>query len=260
MTGQIQHHIRCRPGEVGRYVLLPGDPKRSARIAAAFDDARLVADHREFVTYTGTLLGEAVSVTSTGIGCPSTAIAVEELAAIGAATFIRVGTCGGMQRHVLPGDLVIASAAIRDEGTSRQYLPLAFPAVADPVVTGALAGAARAADVRHHVGIVQSKDAFYAEWAPERMPLADELIARNRAWKRGGAIGSEMEASTLFVVASVLGARAGGIMRVGGNPELGPRDPAAPPDDPPLDDLIATAIAGLKLLIRRDRGEAPPSP
>jgi uridine phosphorylase len=249
----IQHHIRCGPGDVGRYVLLPGDPKRSANIAAAFDDARLAADFREFVTYTGTLLGEAVSVTSTGIGCPSTAIAVEELAKIGGDTFIRVGTCGGMQPDVLTGDLVIASAAIRDEGTSRQYLPLEFPAVADLGVTLALRDAAQAAGVRHHVGIVQSKDAFYAEWTPEQMPLADELIARNTAWKRGGAVGSEMEAATIFVVASVLGARAGGIMRAGRNPDLTPRDHSAPPTDPPLDDLIATAIAGLKLLIQRDR-------
>jgi uridine phosphorylase len=212
-----------------------------------------VADYREFITYTGTLLGEVVSVTSTGIGCPSTAIAVEELAAIGAEVFIRVGKCGGMQPHTLTGDLLIASAAVRDEGTSSQYLPLAFPAVADLDVTLALRDAARATGVRHHVGVVQSKDAFYAEWAPERMPLADELVARNTAWKRGGAIGSEMEAATIFIVASVLGARAGGIMRVGANPELGPIERAALAVDPPLDDLIGTAVEGVKLLIQRDR-------
>ncbi len=234
-------------------MLLPGDPQRSAKIAAGFDGARLIAEHREFFTYTGDLLGARVSVTSTGIGGPSTAIAVEELAAIGADTFIRVGTCGGMQPDVRPGDLVIASAAIRDEGTSRQYLPLPFPAVADPDVTLALRDAAREAGIPHHVGIVQSKDAFYAEWRPEQMPLADELVARSAAWQRGGAIGSEMEAATIFVIASVLGARAGAIMRTGGNPRLRAKGESVPPLDPPLEDLISIAIAGLRLLIERDR-------
>src|SRR5262245_37468136 len=120
LGGQVQHHIHCKPGDVGRYVLTPGDPGRVPLLAAFLDDAQPVASHREFTTYTGSLLGEKVSVTSTGIGCPSTAIAIEELAAIGADTFIRVGTSGPMQPFIRPGDLVITSGAVRDEYTSQQ--------------------------------------------------------------------------------------------------------------------------------------------
>jgi uridine phosphorylase len=111
-----QYHIQVAAGEVGRYVILPGDPKRCAKIAAYFDDAKLVADSREFTTYTGTLDGVKVSVTSTGIGGPSASIAMEELVKCGADTFLRVGTCGGMQTDVKSGDIVIANGAIRMEG------------------------------------------------------------------------------------------------------------------------------------------------
>ena len=269
---RVMYHIGCGRGDVGRYVLLPGDPGRCALIAGYFDDARLVAQHREYTTYTGSLLGERVSVTSTGIGCPSTAIAVEELVAIGADTFVRVGTSGGMQPDMRLGDLAIISAAIRDEGTSRQYMPLAFPAVADLDVTLALREAAVRRGVRCHVGVGQSKDSFYGEVDPERMPIADELKQRWHAWVAGGALCSEMEAATLFVVASVLGVRAGGVMRISG---LVPdwwalehmsdderaaaladhhaRENEDVPDS--LDDLIATAVEGLRVLIRQDRAE-----
>ena len=118
-----QYHIEVSENEIGKYVILPGDPKRVPKIAKYLEDAKEVADAREFVTYTGTLGGEKVSVTSTGIGGPSAAIALEELVKAGAHTFIRVGTCGGMQMDVKSGDLVIATAAIRMEGTSREYAP-----------------------------------------------------------------------------------------------------------------------------------------
>lgn len=126
---EVQFHIRCKEGDVGAYCILPGDPGRCEAIAALFDHAAFVSQNREYTVYTGTLLGEKVSVCSTGIGGPSAAIAMEELSAIGAHTFIRVGTCGGIAEKVRAGDLVIATGAIRMEGTSREYAPIAFPAV-----------------------------------------------------------------------------------------------------------------------------------
>ena len=157
----LQYHLQIKKGDVGRYVILPGDPKRCSKIAQHFDDAKLVADSREYVTYTGYLDGEKVSVTSTGIGGPSASIAMEELVQCGADTFIRVGTCGGMDLDVKGGDIVIATGAIRMEGTSKEYAPIEFPAVADLEVTNALVAAGRELGFTCHPGIVQCKDAFY---------------------------------------------------------------------------------------------------
>lgn len=175
---ELKYHIQMKKGDVGRYVLLPGDPGRTDHIAKLFDDSKLIASNREYRTFTGTLLGEKVSVTSTGIGGPSTAIAVEELIAIGADTFIRVGTSGGMQPEQIPGELAICLAAIRDEGTSMAYLPPEFPAVADITVTQALKQAAINLNVPYRVGISHSKDSFYGQHEPERMPVADRLLQR----------------------------------------------------------------------------------
>ncbi|MEF9967972.1 MAG: nucleoside phosphorylase, partial [Longicatena sp.] len=152
-TGK-QYHIGVAKGEVGRYVLLPGDPKRCEKIAQYFDNPVLVADSREYVTYTGTLNGVKVSVTSTGIGGPSASIAMEELVACGADTFIRIGTCGGMDINVKGSDVVIAQAAIRFEGTSKEYAPIEFPAVADLQITNALVNAAEKLDQPYHAGVV----------------------------------------------------------------------------------------------------------
>jgi uridine phosphorylase len=220
-------------------VLLPGDPGRVPLIAAALDDARLIASNREYTTYTGTLSGVKVSVTSTGIGCPSTAIAVEELAAIGADTFIRVGTSGPMQPFIQRGDVVITSGAVRDEYTSQQYLPLSFPAGADRDVTLALRAAARSRGVRHHVGVSHSKDSFFGQHEPQRMPVGRELQERWNAWVQAGVMCSEMEASTLFVVARLLGRRAGGIMLAGGTAT-------------DLSNLIETAVQGVRNLIEQE--------
>jgi len=249
----VMHHIQLNRGDVGRYVLLPGDPARCSLIAKHFDNAERIAQNREYTTYTGYLLGEKVSVMSTGIGCPSTAIGVEELAAIGADTFIRVGTSGGMQQYTQVGDLVITSAAVRDEGTTRQYMPLAFPAVADLDVTLALREAAERLGVPYHVGITQSKDSFYGELQPERMPVADQLLSRWKAWIAGGVLCSEMEAAAIFVVSSVLKKRAGGIMLVVGNQELPPLPPEEHARRTDLGPLIRTAIEAMKTLIKKDR-------
>lgn len=250
------HHIGLRPGEVGRYVLLPGDPGRVEMIASHFDSPQFVAQNREYVTWTGSLDGVPVACTSTGIGCPSTAIAVEELVGAGADTFIRVGTSGAMQRHIRTGDVGVITGAIRDEGTSRHYLPLAFPAVADVDVTVALRQGSRDAGVPFHLGVAQSKDSFYGQHEPERMPIAAELARRWDAWMAGGAICSEMEAATLFIVASTLRVRAGGVMLIFQSLDHQPlteQDRA----DGDVERVISVAIAGLRRLIAADKAGAP---
>lgn len=211
------YHIQVAPGEVGRYVIMPGDPKRCAKIAAYFDDPVLIADNREYVTYTGTLDGVKVSVTSTGIGGPSAAIAMEELYRCGADTFVRIGTCGGMQPEVKSGDVVVATGAIRMEGTSREFAPLEFPAVADLTVTNALVNAAKQKGCPFHTGVVQCKDSFYGQHEPETKPVSYELMNKWEAWKRLGCLASEMESAALFVVASYLHVRVGSCFLVVAN-------------------------------------------
>lgn len=215
----LQYHLQIRPGDVGRYVILPGDPKRCKKIAEHFDNAVLIADSREYVTYTGYLDGERVSVTSTGIGGPSAAIAMEELVLCGADTFVRVGTCGGIDLDVKGGDIVIATGAVRMEGTSREYAPIEYPAVADLEVTNALVAAAADLGYTYHTGVVQCKDAFYGQHEPERMPVSYELLNKWEAWKRLGCKASEMESAALFIAASHLKVRCGTNLLVVGNQE-----------------------------------------
>ena len=204
-----QFHIHCVEGDVGRYVILPGDPGRCEKIAALFDDAHFVSQNREYTIYTGTLLGEKVSVCSTGIGGPSASIAMEELAAIGADTFIRVGTCGGIDLDVCPGDVVVATGAIRFEHTSLEYAPIEFPAVPDFNITAALKAASEDLGYRTHTGVVQCKDSFYGQHSPEKSPVSYELLQKWESWKRLGVKASEMESAALFVVAAALGVRCG---------------------------------------------------
>lgn len=206
-----QYHINVTGEQVGKYCILPGDPGRCEKIAAFLDDPYHVSSNREYNIWNGTLCGETVTVCSTGIGGPSAAIAMEELAACGAEVFIRVGTCGGIDLSVKSGDIVIASGAIRQDGTSREYAPIEFPAVSDPDVMVALMGAARALGYDSHTGVVQAKDSFYGQHSPTRMPIAGELLAKWEAWKRLGVLASEMESGTLFVVASALGVKCGSV-------------------------------------------------
>ncbi len=207
-TGR-QFHIHCAEGDVGRYVFLPGDPGRCEQIANYFDDSVHIGMNREYNIYTGTLLGEKVSVCSTGIGGPSASIAMVELAAIGADTFIRIGTCGGIAMDVLPGDVVVATGAVRFEHTSLEYAPLEFPAVPDFDVAAALKAAGEALGYRLHMGVVQCKDSFYGQHTPEKSPVSYELLQKWEAWKRLGVKASEMESAALFVVASALDVRCG---------------------------------------------------
>ena len=212
-----QYHIDCKKGDVGKYVLLPGDPFRTDIIAKHFDNPKLVAHNREHKTWSGYLDGELVSVTSTGMGGPSAAIAIEELIHCGAEVFIRVGTCGRIAPESYDESLegVILTGAIRDEGTTIHYIPIEYPAIADRRVTNALVEAAQELGYKFAEGIGQSKDAFYGQHDPDSMPDAARLHQRWAAWEKAGVMASEMEASTLFVVSDIRGTRAGAIMAYG---------------------------------------------
>ena len=247
-----QYHIQVAEGEVGRYVIMPGDPKRCVKIAQYFDNPILVADNREYITYTGTLDGVKVSVTSTGIGGPSAAIAMEELYRCGADTFIRIGTCGGMQTEVKSGDVIIATGAIRMEGTSREYAPMEFPSVADLSVTNALVHAAEKKGYPFHTGVVQCKDAFYGQHDPMSMPVGYELMNKWDAWMKCGCLASEMESAAIFIVGSTLRVRTGTVLLVMANQERakqGLSNPVVHDTDAP----IRTAIEAIRALIREDR-------
>ena len=247
-----QYHIHCEEGDVGRYVILPGAPGRCEKIAALFDDAHFVSSNREYTVYTGTLLGEKVSVCSTGIGGPSASIAMEELHNIGADTFIRVGTCGGIALPVKSDDVVIATGAVRHEGASREYAPIEFPAVSDYEVQSALVQAAKNLGKPWHAGVVQCKDSFYGQHDPKRMPVSQELLYKWEAWKRLGVLASEMESAALFCCAAALGVRCGSCFHVIWNQER----EAAGLDQEESHDLsaaIEVGIGALKLLIREDR-------
>lgn len=237
-----QYHTQTQTGDVGRYVLMPGDPGRVPLIAAKLENAVHIATNREYVTYTGWLEGEKVSVTSTGIGCPSSAIAVEELYRSGADTFIRVGTSGSLQPGTKSNDLAVVTGAIRHEGTSSHYMPIEFPAVCDLEIVQAMRSAVERLGVRYQLGISHSKDSFYGEVEPDRSAISEQLKDLWRAWQIGGAICSEMEISTICIVSSILGARAGGIMAMHGEGEFGP-----------LDGLIIAAVESLRELIKADK-------
>ena len=252
-TGKL-YHIQVAPGEVGRYVILPGDPKRCEKIAQYFDNPVLIADNREYVTYTGTLDGVKVSVTSTGIGGPSAAIAMEELKRCGADTFLRVGTCGGMQLEVKGGDLVIATGAIRAEGTSKEYAPIEDPAVADFDIALAMRQAAASLGFTAHLGVVQCKDSFYGQHEPEVKPVSYELLNKWEAWIRCGCLASEMESAALFVVGSCLKVRVGTVLLTIANQE---RAKAGLENEQVHDTsgAIRTAVEAIRLLIKQDAQE-----
>ena len=245
----LEYHIKVNSDMIGKYVIMPGDPKRCALIAQYLDDAELVADSREFVTYTGYLDGEKVSVTSTGIGGPSAAIALQELAHCGAHTFVRIGTCGGMQTDVIGGDVVIATGSVRMEGTSKEYAPIEYPAIADRDVVNALVGAAKDMKVGVHTGVVQSKDSFYGQHSPKSMPVVYELVNKWEAWKRMGCMASEMESAALFIVGSYLRVRVGACFLVVANQEREAQG-LPNPEVHDTDTAIRVAVEAIRRLIK----------
>ena len=252
----LAFHLHIKEGDIGRYVLMPGDPARCEKIAHYFDNPHFIAQNREYVTWTGTLLGEKVSVVSTGIGCPSTAIAVEELIEAGADTMIRVGSSGAMQPYVHTGDVIVATGAIRDEGTTLHYLPMEFPAVANIEVVNALVAGAAAMGIKAYTGVCQSKDSFYGEVERRRMPLAQHLADRWNAWIAGGALASEMEAAALFILCAIYRKRAGAALLVINESDLAEvdkEDAARHMTEFDADRVIKVAIEGLKQLISSDK-------
>lgn len=212
-----QFHIRCSEGDVGRYVFLPGDPGRCESIAAYFENPVHIGMNREFNIYTGTLCGEKVSVCSTGIGGPSASIAMEELHNIGADTFVRIGTCAGIDMPVRAGDIVVATGAVRFEHTSLEYAPIEFPAVPDFGITTFLKQASEDLGYPTHTGVVQCKDSFYGQDSPEKSPVYYMLQQKWESWRRLGVKASEMESAALFVVAAALGVRCGSCFMVARN-------------------------------------------
>lgn len=247
-----QYHIQCKAGDVGRYVFLPGDPGRCEAIASYFDNPVHIGMNREYNVYTGTLLGEKVTVCSTGIGGPSASIAMEELVAIGADTFIRIGTCGGIDLDVLPGDVVVATGAVRYEHTSSEYAPIEFPAVPSFDVAAALKAASEDLGYRTHMGVVQCKDSFYGQHSPEKSPVYYELLQKWESWKRLGVKASEMESAALFVVAAALGVRCGSCFHAVWNQE---REKAGlfMPMVEDTSGAVRVGIEAMKRLIRQDQ-------
>ena len=238
----LQYHIHCKPGDIGRYVLLPGDPFRTDIIARHLDNPKLVAHNREHKVWTGTLDGEKVTVASTGMGCPSTAIAVEELIHCGAECFIRVGTCGKVCDASFDESLsgVIITGSVRDEGTTVHYVPIEYPAIADRHVIDALSIAAKQSGFNFAEGIAQCKDSFYGQHDPDSMPNSDRLHQRWEAWRKSNVMASEMETAALFIISSIRGARAGAVMAYSSM----------------NDETIEMACNAIRILIKRDRENA----
>ncbi|MDR7869472.1 MAG: nucleoside phosphorylase [Tissierellaceae bacterium] len=234
------------------YAILPGDPERVKVIAEFLDNPKPIAVNREYTSYEGFIDGEKVLVMSTGMGGPSAAIAVEELFQIGVHTFIRLGTCGAMQLPIMGGDLIIPTGAIRQEGTANEYVYTEFPAVSNFDVTLALRNGAKKVGVKHHLGVVQSKDSFYGQHDPLRMPIGQELKTKYDAWIKAGALGSEMECATVFIVAQILGARAGAVLHNLWNKER----EAAGLESPTVRDMtnaINTVKEAIRELIEQDK-------
>lgn len=247
-----EFHIHVKTGDVGKYVILPGDPGRCKKIAAYLNNPVKVAENREYVTYTGELEGVKVSVTSTGIGGPSASIAMEELIHCGADTFIRVGTSGGMQPEVKGGDAVIATGAVRFEGTTKEYAPIEYPAVASFEVVEALHKAADELKVTSHLGVVQCKDNFYGQHSPETMPVSYELNNKWNAWIECGALASEMESAALFIVGGVRRVRVGTVLLVIANQtrrERGLEDSQVYDTE----NAVKVAVEAMRKLIKKDK-------
>lgn len=247
-----EYHIGLKAGDIGEYVILPGDPGRVKQIAEHLENPVFVGQNREYTTYTGTLNGVKVSVMSTGMGGPSTAIGVEELIHIGAKTLIRVGTSGGMQPEVEAGHVVVATGAIRMDGTAGEYAPIEYPAVAHFDVATALAQACQSLKLPHHIGVVQCKDSFYGQHEPENMPTSYALLNKWEAWKRCGALTSEMESATLFIVSAIRRVRAGSILLVVANQtrrEMGLPDHQVHDTDA----AIKAAVEAIRLMIAAER-------
>jgi uridine phosphorylase len=241
----MEFHIRCDAKDISRYCFVPGSHDRAKKIAARFSDLKTVSESRGYLVYSGTVDGIFMTVSSTGMGGPSTAIAVEELGHMGANTFVRVGSCGTMQDYVECGDTIIATGTYRDGGTGTTYLPINFPAVPDFYLTRALADAAKKLNLKAHVGLASAGDAFYAPKDP----------AFRETLKKSGIVAGEMESDTLFIVCSYRGYRAGALFAVDGTsketkPEWGDKLYKQGEEN-----AISIAIEGMKAIALADQAK-----
>jgi len=246
-----QYHIGFDDSHGARYAILPGDPGRVEKIAKHLDNPRFFCQNREYTTWLGELNGRTVMVISTGMGGPSTAIGIEELFKTGVRDFIRVGTCGGIALPVMGGNIVIATGSVRQEGTTREYVPIEFPAVANLDITNALVQAAKKLNQLWHAGIVHCKDSFYGQHSPDRMPAGYELNNKWEAWIKAGCLASEMESAALYIVSQILGARAGCVLNVVWNQQ---REKAgmSNPSCHDAEAAIKTAVEAVKILISQE--------
>jgi uridine phosphorylase len=250
MKDERKYHVGLAKGEVGEYVLVPGDPGRTPMIAKFLDDAHEVAFNREYRTFTGKVAGVPVSTMSTGMGGPSVAIGIEELSELGVHTFLRVGTFGAAQPEIKMGDLVIAEGSVRTEGTPNGYVPLEYPAIASLDVVNALVAAAKAAGAPHHLGVIRSVDALYSDLVPDQMPRSTELKEELKMWARAGVLGNEMESSTLFIVARMRRRRAGTLDLCVDEIDAGEIHHV---DQSYMDRMLKVAVDAIRRLIEKDR-------
>jgi len=246
-----QYHIDFNDSHGAHFAIMPGDPGRVEKIASFLDNPRFFHQNREYTTWLGEIAGKTIMVISTGMGGPSTAIAVEELFKTGVRNFIRVGTCGGMALPVTGGDIVIATGAIRMEGTTKEYVPIEFPAVANLDITNALVQAAKKLQLQWHSGIVQCKDSFYGQHDPERMPSGFELKDKWEAWLKAGCLASEMESAALYILSQILGARAGCVLNVVWNQEREKKGMSNPRCHD-TENAIRTAVEAVRILIEQE--------
>lgn len=248
MNNISPYHIKLKQKDIGEFILLTGDPNRTEIIARMFDSYTEVTDNREFKGYTGYITGydgEKIKITtiSTGIGSPAAAICVEELINIGGKVFIRIGTAGSLQPNIKVGDIVISTGSVREEGTSKQYIPEIYPAVADFQVVNALIEAAKKLKIRYHVGITHSKDAFYSE-LPGITPIKELNEQKWKFWQRSNVLATDMETSVLFVIGSIRKVYMGSIVKIVGNTYS--KKPIIKSLN--MEDVIKVAIESIKIL------------
>ena len=247
-----QYHINLNENDSADYCILPGDPERCEKIAKYLSDPYFITSNREFTTWAGFLNGEKILITSTGIGGSSAAIALEELSAIGVKNFIRVGTCGGINLNVKSSDVIIPTAAIRQNGITNEYAPIEYPATANFEIVKALIDSAEILKEHWHAGVIQSKDSFYGQHDPNRMPAYYDLKNKWEAWKRLGVLGSEMECAALFIVADSLCVKCGAVLNVIWNQERKLKG-FDEPDDFSTDRGIKIAVKAISILMRNDK-------
>ena len=202
------HHLQIKPGEIGEFVIMPGDPNLCHLIAEHFENPQLVAQNREYVTYTGKYKGLTVSATSTGMGCPSAAIALEELIMSGAKYLIRLGTTGALQKNISLGDIIIPSSAVRLEGTSVEYIPIEFPAIADIDIIDDLVKATQEKNLKPHIGIIMSHDAFYKG----SVFAEPDFLKKEQVWIDSNVLSVENESSALFIIGYLRKVKVGSIL------------------------------------------------